>query len=64
MDEETLYTVGVWTVVPGMEALFIAAGTEMANWTRASCDGANTAFLLQDNSDDKTFYQLRLLALR
>jgi quinol monooxygenase YgiN len=47
MAAEQLYTSGSWTVVPGREDDFVAAWTELAEWTAAEVPGSSWATLIQ-----------------
>ncbi|HEY3371451.1 MAG TPA: antibiotic biosynthesis monooxygenase [Prolixibacteraceae bacterium] len=42
------YTLGIWTVKPGMETEFINEWTLFANWTSEHFTGAGHAYLLRD----------------
>jgi heme-degrading monooxygenase HmoA len=50
-----IYTFGVWTVKPGMEKDFINEWTQFANWTSKNIDGADKAYLLQDEKNPSRF---------
>lgn len=51
----TPYTSGIWTVKPGSAEDFIAAWTELADWSRANAPGVGSAQLLRDRSDANRF---------
>ena len=50
-----LYTSGRWTVVPGREEEFVAAWSELAEWTSAQVPGSNWARLLQHQEKRNVF---------
>ena len=49
------YTHGIWTVTPGREEQFVAAWTELAEWTGRDVPGSNWAKLLRDGSAPNRF---------
>lgn len=51
----TPYTSGIWIVKPGSEEQFIAAWTELAEWSRTNARGARSAQLLRDRNDSNRF---------
>lgn len=50
-----LYTCGIWTVVPGCEEDFLAAWSELAEWTAANVPGAGWATLVQQEEQPNRF---------
>ena len=54
----TPYTHGVWKVKPGRADEFVAAWTELAEWTRENVPGALWATLLRDTADENRFVSL------
>jgi heme-degrading monooxygenase HmoA len=50
-----LYTSGTWTVLPGREEEFVAAWSEMANWTSAEIPGCGWVTLLQHHETPNVF---------
>ena len=54
----TPYTSGIWKVKPGRADDFVAAWTELADWTLANVPGARWAKLLCDHDDDHRFVSL------
>jgi heme-degrading monooxygenase HmoA len=62
MDDEThmtkigtVYTLGIWTVKPGNEAVFIKTWNDFAQWTSMNQKGAQIAVLVQDAEDSQKF---------
>lgn len=53
MDE--LYTCGTWIVKPGREDEFVAAWSELAQWTSEHVAGAGWATLVQDEQEPNRF---------
>jgi heme-degrading monooxygenase HmoA len=49
------YTHGIWTVTPGREEQFVAAWTELAEWTGRDVPGSIWAKLLRDSSAPNRF---------
>jgi quinol monooxygenase YgiN len=49
------YTHGVWTVKPGREEQFVAAWTELAEWSFREVPGSVWAKLLRDSSTPNRF---------
>jgi heme-degrading monooxygenase HmoA len=50
-----LYTSGKWTVVTGREEEFVAAWSELAEWTSAEIPGSSWATLLQHRDKPNVF---------
>lgn len=50
-----LYTSGRWTVVPGREEQFVAAWSELAEWTSGEIPGSSWARLLQHGEKRNVF---------
>ena len=50
-----VFTSGRWTVTPGREDEFIAAWTELAEWSRANAAGASWVVLLRDQETRNVF---------
>lgn len=50
-----LYTSGRWTVLAGREEEFVAAWSEMAEWTSAAIPGSSWATLLQHQEKPNVF---------
>jgi heme-degrading monooxygenase HmoA len=51
----TPYTSGIWRVKPGRADEFVAAWTEIAEWTKENVAGADSAILLRDIEDENRF---------
>jgi heme-degrading monooxygenase HmoA len=51
----TPYTHGVWQVKPGRADEFVAAWTELADWTFANVEGTGSAKLLRDLEREDRF---------
>ncbi len=49
------YTHGIWSVTPGREEQFVAAWTELAEWTARNVPGSGWAKLLRDSSSPSRF---------
>jgi quinol monooxygenase YgiN len=49
------YTHGTWTVKPGHEEQFVAAWTELAEWTNREVQGSVWAKLLRDSATRNRF---------
>jgi heme-degrading monooxygenase HmoA len=52
---EAIYTLGIWTVKPGMEQQFIDTWSEFATWSKSSFAGAMSVVLLQDRENPRRF---------
>lgn len=50
-----VYTSGRWTVLPGREDEFVAAWSELAQWTFAEVPGSSWARLLQHQEKPNVF---------
>jgi heme-degrading monooxygenase HmoA len=50
-----LYTSGTWTVEPGREEEFVAAWSELAEWTSAEVPGSSWVRLLQHREKPNVF---------
>lgn len=50
-----LYTAGRWTVLPGQEEEFVAAWSDLAEWTSGAIPGSSWATLLQDHETPNVF---------
>lgn len=50
-----LYTSGRWTVQPGREEEFVAAWSELAQWTAEEIAGSSWARLLQHEDEPNLF---------
>ncbi len=50
-----LFTVGIWMVKPGNEAIFISAWERFARWTSENQPGALLGTLLQDAENPQRF---------
>lgn len=49
------YTLGIWTVKPGMGEEFIREWTSFAEWTNKNISGSGKAYLLQDEKNPLRF---------
>lgn len=49
------YTSGNWVVKEGKEKEFVAAWTELVQWSQATFPAFGAAFLIQQNDDPKHF---------
>ena len=52
------YTHGIWQVKPGRADEFVAAWTELAEWSLRDAEGAMWAKLLRDTGDEHRFVSL------
>ena len=50
-----LYTHGIWTAKPGLEEEFVAAWSELAEWTEREVSATATGKLLRDTSAPNRF---------
>jgi heme-degrading monooxygenase HmoA len=57
-EMEVLYTLGIWTTLPGKEEEFMKAWKEFAKWTQIHLHGSGTAQLLQDVDQPQRFISL------
>ncbi len=57
-EMETLYTLAIWTTLPGKEEAFMKAWEEFARWTQRHMNGSGTAQLLQDADQPSRFISL------
>ncbi|WP_167848738.1 antibiotic biosynthesis monooxygenase family protein [Methanolobus halotolerans] len=58
MDEEAIYSVGVWSVKTGKEETFLRTWMDFANWTMQSQKGACNVIMLQDLEQKNRFISL------
>lgn len=55
MDEEVVYSVGVWTVKTGKEEIFLKAWMDFANWTKSNQKGSRNVITIQDMEQKNKF---------
>ena len=53
--KKEIYTLGKWTVKPGLEDEFIKEWTTFANWTAKNVPGTGTGYLLRDENNPLKF---------
>src|ERR1051326_6307452 len=49
--KKQIYTLGIWTVIKGMETEFIKEWESFAKWTQKNVTGTGEGYLLQDLND-------------
>ncbi|HIH73986.1 MAG TPA: antibiotic biosynthesis monooxygenase [Methanosarcina sp.] len=55
MDEESIYSAGIWSVKAGREEEFLKTWTDFANWTIKNQKGSRSVIMLQ-NLEQKNLF--------
>jgi len=58
LNEEVVYSVGVWKVKAGKEEIFLKAWIDFANWTKSNQKGSRNVIMLQDLEQKNKFMSI------